>query len=510
MGLRINTNVASLNAQRNLNSTSKALGRSLERLSSGSRINRAGDDAAGLAISEGLQSQVRGLRQAVRNANDSLGFLNTAEGALAEITNITQRLRELAIQAANGAIGNKERGFLDDEMEALLEEFNRISTQTEFNGTKLLDGSFVNTDLQVGVNKGETISFTIGDARTSSLGALATQSGAQNAIGYDSQSFSLTLGAAATTISVTDSLDTLSNSGNSYSAIAVAAAINAQSGTTGISADLQDTIVQVNDIDSGVLGAVGATSSGDFTINGIEIVGSVGTVADLVSTINNFSSSTGVKAELVSGSTDDIQLVAADGRNIDIDILSSTAAVSTGDFLIEAFAEDSNVQTASALNRLFTAVGNALSGEGFSGRIFTGAVELSSAETVIIGGTNQSRSVGFSESVVAVDTASAVFSIDISTQSNAQNALATVDATLTQLNELRSSLGAVQNRLESTIRNLSIGLENISAAQSQIRDADIAAETAELTRNQILQQAGIAVLGQANTSAQVALSLLQF
>lgn len=513
MGLRINTNVLSLNAQRNLDKTSKALGKSLERLSSGSRINRAGDDAAGLAISEGLQSQVRGLRQAVRNANDSLGFLNTAEGALAEITNITQRLRELAIQAANGAIGNKERGFLDDEMEALLEEFNRISNQTEFNGTKLLDGSFVNTDLQVGVNKGETISFTIGDARTSSLGALASQSGAQNAIGYDSQSFSLTLGAAATTISVTADLDTLSNAGNSYSAIAVAAAINAQAGTTGISADLQDTVVQVNDIDSGVLGAVGATSSGDFTINGIEIVGSVGTVADLVSTINNFSSSTGVKAELVAGSTDDIKLVAADGRNIDISVASASAAVSTGDFFVEAFGEDTNAQGSASLgtlNRLFTATGLAVSGAGFSSRIFTGAVELSSSETVIIGGTNQSRSVGFSDSVVAVDTSSAVFSIDIATQSNAQNALATIDATLTQLNELRSSLGAVQNRLESTIRNLSIGLENISAAQSQIRDADIAAETAELTRNQILQQAGIAVLGQANTSAQVALSLLQF
>lgn len=510
MGLRINTNVLSLNAQRNLDKTSKALGRSLERLSSGSRINRAGDDAAGLAISEGLQSQVRGLRQAVRNANDSLGFLNTAEGALAEVTNITQRLRELAIQAANGAIGNKERGFLDDEMEALLEEFNRISTQTEFNGTKLLDGSFVNTDLQVGVNKGETISFTIGDARTSSLGALASKSGAQNTIGYDGTDLSsLTLGAAATTVSVIASLDTLSNAGNSYSAIAVAAAINASAGTTGISADLQSTVLQLNDIDAAVLAAAGgATSSGDFSINGIEIVGSAGSATDLVSTINNFSSSTGVKAELVSGSTDDIKLVAADGRNIDIDIATAGATLSAS--FAGAFVATTNVQDASGvgLNVLFTAV--AAVSSGLSGRVFTGAIELSSAETVIIGGSNASTAVGFSDAVVAVDSSSAVFSIDISTQSNAQDALATIDATLTQLNELRSSLGAVQNRLESTIRNLSIGLENISAAQSQIRDADIAAETAELTRNQILQQAGIAVLGQANTSAQVALSLLQF
>lgn len=512
MGLRINTNVLSLNAQRNLQSTSKSLGKALERLSSGSRINRAGDDAAGLAISEGLRSQVRGLRQAVRNANDSLGFLNTAEGALSEITNITQRLRELAIQASNGAIGSKERGFLDDEVDALLSEFNRIAVQTEFNGTKLLDGSFVSTELQVGVNKGETIEFTIGDARTTNLGALAIKSGFQNRL--DSGFSGVTLGADQTTLSVSASDDALSSTGNAYSAIAIAAAVNAATGTTGVSADVQDTVVQLNDVDEAALTAAASTTAGDFQINGVDIVGSVATTQDFVDTINDFSSSTGVTARFAAGSSDDIELVAADGRNIDLTIASATAAITTGSFFVEAFIASSNVidtaSTVNAYNRLFTAGGaNLTNGSGVSD-VFTGAVQLSSSETIIIGGTAASLAFGFSDSVIAVSTDNAVFSIDVTTQDSAQDALSTIDATLSQLNELRSSLGAVQNRLESTIRNLSISLENISAAESQIRDADIAQETAELTRSQILQQAGIAVLGQANTSSQVALSLLNF
>ncbi len=509
MGLRINTNVASLNAQRNLQNTSKALGRSLERLSSGSRINRAGDDAAGLAISEGLQAQVRGLRQAVRNANDSLGFLNTAEGALGEITNITQRLRELAIQAADGAIGNKERGFLDDEAEALLAEFNRIATQTEFNGTKLLDGSFAETDLQVGVNKGETISFTIGDARTTSLGALAVVSGLQNRM---SASSTFTIGAASTqaTVTILSSDDEISNFGGTYSAMAVAAAVNRVSGTTGVQATALETIVKVNDIAISELG--GALATGELVLNGIDIVGSASTVNELVDLVNDFSSSSGVKARLVSGSTDDIELYATDGRNVDIEM--AAGAISDGGSSVQA-AFNATTNTRDSVNGYNAIFSSATVGGGMSvgmvastTGLFTGSVELRSSKAIILGG-SFSATVGHSTAVTAVDSDTAISSIDLGTQSAAQDALANIDATLSQLNELRSSLGAVQNRLESTIRNTSIGLENISAAQSQIRDADIASETAELTRAQILQQAGIAVLGQANSFAQAALSLLQ-
>lgn len=502
MGLRINTNVLSLNAQRSLMHTTKALSRSLERLSSGSRINRAGDDAAGLAISEGLNSQVRGLRQAVRNANDSLGFLNTAEGALAEMTNLTQRLRELAIQAANGAIGNKERGFLNDEMEALLDEMNRIANQTEFNGTKLLDGTFTQTDLQVGVNKGDTIGFTIGDARTSQLGALAIVSGAQNNL---SQFDSLKINDQD--IAVPSGLDSVSTLGKNYSALAVAKSINAQSGITNVQATALETRVDLNNLKFSRY--KGSIDAGDFVINGVNIVGAASSLDEFVAIINEGSSTTGVKAR-ISGSN--VELYATDGRNIEIDLVSGgTALTSASTNKANAiFLLSSNTQTASARNVLFTAAANISS--GLTDRLLTGAVELRSSEAIIVanGDTGAfSTAVGFSDAVTSVGN-DAVNTISVATQADAQSALSVVDATLSQLNELRSSLGAVQNRLDSTIRNISIGLENISSAQSQIRDADIAQETAELTRAQILQQAGVAVLGQANASSQVALGLLQF
>jgi len=241
MGLRINTNVAALQAQRNLGRTTGALNKALERLASGQRIVRAGDDAAGLAISEGLRSQVRGLRQAVRNANDANGFLATAEGALQEMTNIAQRLRELAIQAANGSLGPTDRGFLDAERSELVDEFNRIANSTSFNTTKLLDGTFSTVDLQVGVQKGEKISFTIGDARATALGALATRSGAQHRLRDGGEN--LTINEEAIVVSPND--DGLSPAGTrGYSSIAIARAVNRVSGATGVFADVLETRIR--------------------------------------------------------------------------------------------------------------------------------------------------------------------------------------------------------------------------------------------------------------------------
>ncbi len=504
MGLRINTNVLSLNAQRSLMHTTKALSRSLERLSSGSRINRAGDDAAGLAISEGLNSQVRGLRQAVRNANDSLGFLNTAEGALAEMTNLTQRLRELAIQAANGAIGNRERGFLNDEMEALLQEMNRIANQTEFNGTKLLDGTFSQTDLQVGVNKGDVIGFTIGDARTSQLGALAIISGAQNRL---QNTFDLTIGGVA--ITDISTFDNVSPAGVGYSALAISKAINAKSGLTNVQATALETQVNLNNLQFNMYKK--SLDAGDFKINNVDVVGSAGNFDELLQVINDVSSSTGVRARM--NGTNNIQLYATDGRNIRVSVISSTILTAVADNKVNALFTLTDNQQGVGLNGrnvIFGSTGTLAAGTLSDGTLLSGAIELRSSKSIVISGNDSSRAMGFADKVISVDKGNAVFGINVSTQSNAQNALSTIDATLSQLNAIRSSLGAVQNRLDSTIRNISIGLENISSAQSQIKDADIAAETAELTRAQILQQAGIAVLGQANASSQVALGLLQF
>jgi len=532
MGLRINTNVLSINAQRNLNTTSKSLAKALERLSSGSRINRAGDDAAGLAISEGLQSQIRGLKVAVRNSNDAIGFLNTAEGALSEITNITQRLRELAIQAANGTLSVTDRNYLESEKDALIEEFQRIASQTQFNGVSLLDGSFQTTELQVGVNKGETISFKIGDARTSSIGALATVSGFQGALSASSSNLSINGVSIDQATAVNDQLSTL---GNAFSAVAIASQINEKSSQTNVKAEVQETVVLLQNTDFDSTSFNGTIDAG-FKINDVIISGSgINSAQKFVDAVNDFSNSTGVKARIKEGSTADIELYAEDGRNIELNFSSYNGTVSSGgSFSVDAmdtfvgvllwgggnFGEVSG--TGGVGLNVYTAVGGSvLSGTvstSFSvdmsstGLVLlrTGAIKLISASDITITGAGLQATLGFNQGNYAVNADAAINQIDLTDASRAADALSVVDAALQQITSLRADLGAVQNRLESTGNNISITLENISSARAQIRDADIAQETAELTRSQILQQAGVAVLGQANATSQIALSLLRF
>jgi flagellin len=528
MGLRINTNVSALSAQRSLGKTTQSLNKALSRLASGERIVRAGDDAAGLAISEGLRSQIRGMRQAVRNANDANGFLQTAEGALGEMTNIAQRLRELAVQAANGSLGPQDRGYLDGERVELVAEFNRIANSTTFNTTKLLDGTFSTVDLQVGVQKGETISFTIGDARSTALGKLALISGSQNRLSAVVADLQFGSGTSSTAIEISGDEDGFSNFGAEFSALAITTAINGKSGESGVFADNLGTTVAINDIyDEELPSQLGA---GDFVINGVDIVGATGSsVQGLVDAVNQFASTTGVVARIVTGSEDDIELVAADGRNIDIAIgalgsANFSLAASGGGTINAAFRASTNVDTAGTGNLLWTTgvatntasgqfslVGGAAAGlEASASGLFTGAIELRSKDNIIISGTNTENALGFSETVKIPEDETALAFIDLSTQEGAQEALANIDAALQQLTGLRSNLGAIQNRLQAVVNSVNITNENLSSAQAEIRDADLAIEVADLTRAQILQQAGVAVLGQANASAQVALSLLQF
>ena len=327
MGFRINTNVITLKAQRNLEKSTGSMNRALERLASGSRINKAGDDAAGLAVSEGLRSQVRGLQQAIRNANDGVGFLQTAEGALAEATNIVQRIRELGIQAANGAIADNDRINLNNEVSALLEEFQRIASSTEYNGVYLLDGTFVTKDLQVGTRKGQTISFSIGDARATSIGSLATMSGAQNSLSGTTNNLIIN-GISFTASSSTD--DTLSTSGNAFSALAVAKRINGKVSETKVEADIQN--ANVRTLRGMVFSMFSGTLAGDtFKINGVQVVGTgISSTNALIEAVNRVSSLSGVKARLQSGSTTLIDLFTLDGRNVQIQISGVASAVGGG------------------------------------------------------------------------------------------------------------------------------------------------------------------------------------
>lgn len=387
----INTNIPSLNAQRNLNVSQGQLTTSLQRLSSGLRINSAKDDAAGLAISERFTTQIRGLNQAVRNANDGISLAQTAEGALAEIGNNLQRIRELSVQSANATNSDSDRDALNAEVNQLVSEINRVANQTNFNGTKLLDGSFAGALFQVGANVGETIGInSIVDANANALGR--TQ----------------------------------------FAAV--------QTST--------------NPVAAGTATAAGTVSG--YAVNGVTIdtfnvaIGDTGATVSrsLANAINDKMDLTGVYAELTS--TNQLRLTS-----------------------IEA-------------GRDFT---------------FTGGSTTATGITI--------DNTGIAAVTAVASAATFITDIDISTFTGAQQALEIADAALTEVNSARADLGAIQNRFSSTIANLQTTSENLSASRSRIMDTDFAAETANLTRAQILQQAGVAMLAQANALPQNVLTLLR-
>ncbi|WP_018145620.1 flagellin [Thioalkalivibrio sp. AKL6] len=398
----INTNILSLNAQRNLNNSQGALQTSLERLSTGLRINSAKDDAAGLAIAERFTTQIRGLNQAVRNANDGISFSQTAEGALGTIGDALQRARELSVQAANDSNSPSDRQALNDEVQQLIAEVGRVANETEFNGQRVLDGSLDDLFFQVGANQGQMIAVSGVDSRSSELGATEVMS----------------------------------------------------------SGSLTQT--QIND------GIQFAAGSGDITI----VVDPGGASADLTVTLGN-------------------------------DVTSLEDAVREINTAIqEAGSNDSDISDA----RLTAAL--RVDNDGNTGIVINGAFD---AEFQVDGGSIQDEdgvalATLFGESG---QTQVNLTEIGVSTREDAFQTISTMDGALTQISSLRAELGAVQVRFENTIANLEISSENLSAARSRIQDADFAAETAELTRAQILQQAGTSVLSQANAVPQNVLALLQ-
>ncbi len=474
MSLTINTNVMSLNAQRNLSKSQDALSQSMERLSSGLRINSAKDDAAGLAISDRMTAQIRGLNQAARNANDGISLAQTAEGALQESTNLLQRMRELAVQSGNDTNTTSDRASLQAEVGQLQAELERIATTTTFNGRRLLDGSLSAATFQVGANAGETISFSIGSAKAASIGGIANEQGTEVAAATAADITVAVGGSAAQNIS---SSANFAVSGDSYrgtnSAYAKAAAMN-DAGISGLSATAVTTGTQT-------MGTIGGTSGDTYSlaVNGVAIYS--GTAADteisitaVRDAINGQSANTGVSAS-VDGT--DITLTANDGRDILV-AESGTGFVAGTD-------------------------GISVTGGDFADQL-RGQLTLSATDTITLGGTV--ANIGYTGDI-AKDTLG-VDSIDVSTIAGAETALKRVDAALTSIDSIRGDLGAVQNRFESTIANLQNVSENITAARSRIMDADIAEETSAMTKQNILQQAGVSILAQANQVPQLALSLL--
>lgn len=380
----INTNISALQVQKDLSKTAASLATSIERLSTGLRINSAKDDAAGLAIATRFTTQIRGQTQAIRNANDGISLAQTAEGALDEVTNNLQRIRELAVQSSNATNSNSDRLALQQEVSQLLSEINSIADKTSFNGVKLLDGSFSGAIFQIGDDAGEGLTISsIADANTAALGSISTNNDA-----------GLTVAAS-----------TLTNFGTAIAA----------GGVT------------INGVDIGAISAAGSTAE---------------RAGQLVDAINEVSQQTGVGASYDPA---------------------------------------------------------------------TGDLTLNSDTTVTVAGTvNNATVAGFANAAIgSATTQTGIDTLTVANYAGAQTAMGLIDSALATINNTRANLGAVQSRFESTVSSLQSSVENLSAARSRIQDADFAAETAELTRTQILQQAGVSMLAQANAAPQSVLSLLQ-
>jgi len=476
----VNTNVMSLNAQRNLSRSDSMLSTSLERLSSGLRINSAKDDAAGLAIANRFTTQIRGLNQAVRNANDGISLAQTAESALDELTNNLQRIRELAVQSANATNSASDRAALDQEVQQRIEEINRIASQTSFNGQKVLDGSFGSAQFQVGANVGETINVNLTTGtRADQIGQIATLQGSAvtaNALTDGGVTIAVGQGQA---VSIGASVAGSGAGQTADSAFAKLQAVDA-AGVSGLTATANNTSTET----FATVSSAGGFSTYNLTINGQAIYagtdnigdGESLTVADVAAQVNLFSAQTGVSAS-VSGT--DMVLTAADGRNI---VVAETIADGTGGTV--------------------SGTGLAAAQEG----TLRGTLTLSASQNITLGGAF--ADLGFAGASIAVDS-NTLSQVNVLNVDGAENAIQRVDASLTTVSSLRSQLGAVQSRFESITSNLQTVSENLQASRSRILDADFAAETANLTKAQILQQAGVAVLAQANAVPQTVLGLLR-
>lgn len=517
MAQTINTNIASLNSQRNLTGSQSALSTSLQRLSSGLRINSAKDDAAGLAISERFTSQIRGNTQAARNANDGISLAQTAEGGLSTAGDLLQRIRELAVQSANGTNSDSDRKSIQGEVSALAQELDRVANTTQFNGQNVLDGSLTSSQFQVGANANQTINVGVQSARATDIGnnslsALygdaATNSSsatntAANAITGQTLSFTTNTSNTASTVAVT--------AGDS--AKRIAANVNALTSKTGVTATATTTATL-----SGAGGAAAvaiADGSIQFELRGdnsvendansspVMISANIkgGDLSALAQAINAQVGTTGISAAVKVGESGKKEIQLTNSSGSDIQIKNTNTA--GNDSLAAAVLRGADKPANGNVPAVRAAESTPLVGAGSA--TVGGHLDFSSDSGF-------SLSAGASTDIVAAATGSdlqSVSKLDVSTVDGSNKALRTIDAALNQINSNRAALGAIQNRFASTISNLNTTTENLSASRSRIQDTDFASETANLTRGQILQQAGTAMLAQANSLPNGVLSLLR-
>ena len=570
MGMYIQTNVASINGQRNLNKSSDDLTTSMQRLSSGLRINSAKDDAAGMQISNKLTSQVNGLNVAVRNANDGISMAQTAEGALQESTNILQRMRDLAVQSSNGTYSDGDRAALQEEAVQLQRELDRIASSTTFGDRKLLDGSFGTEAFQVGAKSFETINVSVGsfygeDMGTESqelvrTGSTSAANGASlidtthtvidgsgdDLIGLGQFGAISGVAVSAYTNSIEGNLSTLSTANTvdlgikgglgsasvslngGASAYEISESLNQVSAKTGVLADARNVVT----LDFGHAGNDAALLTADATftmelrgqntdasIDGARIKFSITDTEDLSSVVNAFNekaTETGISAKLTGDGR--VALISERGDNITIENLQvdqngvgSNMSISATTYSYEGKVTDTS--TAQAEGMLLDSGGTAVSDSASTNATFVGTVRTHGNEDFKLTVSDASDSGKFlgvqdDSATSNISTKETVDDINIGTAVGAQKAIEVVDGALAYIDSQRAGLGAVQNRLSSTVSNLENVVENASSSRSRIRDTDFASETASMTKSQILQQAGTSILAQANQLPQAALSLL--
>jgi len=503
MGFRINTNIAAMDAHRNSTNTNNNLDKSLQRLSSGLRINTAADDASGLTIANQLRSQSSGLGQAISNANDGIGVMQTADGALDEYENILNTVRTKSIQAASDGQNADSRAAIQNDIDKLLEEANNIATTTSFNGQNLLDGTYTDKSFHIGAYKDETVDISISNVQTNAIGAhvnktgdLATSEGSVNS----NASITATGDAGgATTIAVAfdaafaingevtgASVAGTEDGQTAGSAWAKAEAINSIENSTGVHATAETLVTGTAAITAGTFDT-NSTTAAALVINGTDI-GNVTVLANdsdgaLRNAINAKSNITGVTASLDGGK---LVLSSNEGREIS---LGTTTDDTDGD-------SDATIHMGSDANTNMM--------------YYSGELTLSSGSQVTVTeGAAGTAGFAAASTDATLSVENPANSVDVTTRSGAEDAILTMDFALKQVDAIRSNLGSTQNQLESTVRNISVTQVNVSAAESQIRDVDFAAESAEFSKQNILAQSGTYAMSQANAVQQNVLRLLQ-
>ena len=510
MASTINTNMASLNAQRNLSNSQNSLTTSMQRLSSGMRINSAKDDAAGLAISERMTAQVNGLNQAAKNANDGISLAQTAEGTLGTIGNNLQRIRELAVQSRNATNSSDDRAAIQKEVSQLTAEIDRVAKNTAFNGTNLLDGSFTAQSFQVGANQGQTIEIAgIADAKVGQLGSWNSVVTSAKLTAGSSLTANATTGASGAFTATAASTAV----GQQFSLTVGGVSVISRAGTAGgtgtgvsVTAATIDTELATTPVTT-ALAAAGITVTGTAAAGTLSFSRTNGSAVD-VSLVNTFGATPAggfANAGFVGTHSASFGKLAAGGLTINGTDIGAVAG---------------GASAADGLDSLLSAINSKTAQTGVTASIDSGKLSLSSkSQNITVGGTTAGlagltagQTTTGGANGVAFKAAGAEIGfddLDVSTIDGADNAILAMDAALKSVNSARADLGAVQNRFESVVKNLSTSAENLTSARSRIQDADFAVETANLSRAQILQQAGTAMVAQANQLPQGVLTLLR-